>query len=181
MLLPLLLIAVEEIMAGRRWYMGTILVGISLLWSYYFLYINTIALVVYFLVRFFCKEKTQRTVRRFIQYVFRFAGTYLLGVGIGFLGIMTSLSSYAGSSRTVSGGLDTISGGNYGASWPIILFQGLINTGKNPGYSLRLGFVAFVWIALVILFLRRKERKEKWGRKQYLKKKLKITQLVKNE
>ena len=161
MLLPLLLIAVEEIMAGRRWYMGTILVGISLLWSYYFLYINTIALVVYFLVRFFCKEKTQRTVRRFIQYVLRFAGTYLLGVGIGFLGIMTSLSSYAGSSRTVSGGLDTISGGNYGASWPIILFQGLINTGKNPGYSLRLGFVAFAWIALVILFLRRKERKEK--------------------
>ena len=112
-------------MAGRRWYMGTILVGISLLWSYYFLYINTIALVVYFLVRFFCKEKTQRTVRRFIQYVLRFAGTYLLGVGIGFLGIMTSLSSYAGSSRTVSGGLDTISGGNYGASWPIILFQPL--------------------------------------------------------
>lgn len=161
MLLPLMIIAVEEILAKKRWYPGTVLIGLSLLWSYYFLYINTIALVAYFLVRFFCREKTQRTLRQFLQYILTFAGTYILGVGIGFLGIMTSLSSYAGSSRTVSGGLDTASGGDYGANWILGLMQSLINTGKNPGYSLRLGFIALVWIALVILFIRWRERKGK--------------------
>lgn len=161
MFFPLLIIAVEEILTRKRWYLGTVMVGISLLWSYYFLYINTIALVVYFLVRFFCMEKTQRTLRQFVQYILMFAGTYILGVGIGFLGLMSSFSSYAGSSRTASGGLDTVSGGDYGANWILGLMQSLINTGKNPGYSLRLGFIGLVWIALVILFIRWRERKGK--------------------
>lgn len=158
--LPILLIAVEEILQKGQWYLGTAMIGFSLLCSYYFLYINTIALVVYFLVRFFFMEKEKRTAGQFFKYLFTFAGTYLLGVGIGFLGIMTSLSSYAGSSRTVSGGLDTASGGDYGSGWILGFFEGLINTGKNPGYSLRLGFVALTWIAVVILCVKWKKYRE---------------------
>ena len=158
--LPILLIAVEEILQKGEWYLGTAMIGFSLLCSYYFLYINTIALVVYFLVRFLCMQKEKRTLRQFFRYLFTFAGTYLLGVGIGFLGIMTSLSSYAGSSRTASGGLDTVSGGNYGGNWIMGFFEGLINTGKNPGYSLRLGFVALTWIAVVLLCMKWKKYRE---------------------
>lgn len=159
-LLPLMILAVEEILTRNRWYLGTIVVGMSLLWNYYFLYVNTIAAVMYFIVRFVLLEKENRKLQKFVQYIGTFAGAYLLGVGIGFLGIMTTFSSYVGSSRSSVGSFDTPSGGDYGASWILGMFQGLINTGRNPAYSLRLGFTALVWIAIVIMFLRRKKRKK---------------------
>ena len=49
-LFPLLLIAIEEIIQGKRWYLCTILVAISLFSNYYFLYMNTVGMGIYFLV-----------------------------------------------------------------------------------------------------------------------------------
>ena len=67
-LFPLLLIAIEEIIQGKRWYLCTILVAISLFSNYYFLYMNTVGMGIYFLVRFFCqKEKEKKTFLKFIQ------------------------------------------------------------------------------------------------------------------
>ena len=50
-LLPLLIIAMERLIRYGKWYMMTVMVALSLLCSYYFLYMNTIALGFYFVCR----------------------------------------------------------------------------------------------------------------------------------
>ena len=82
-LFPLLLIAIEEIIQGKRWYLCTILVAISLFSNYYFLYMNTVGMGIYFLVRFFCqKEKEKKTFLKFIQKGLVICTTYLLCGGM---------------------------------------------------------------------------------------------------
>ena len=56
-LLPILVVAMERLIRNRKWYMLTVLVGVSLLCSYYFLYMNTIALGIYFVLRIVCTEE----------------------------------------------------------------------------------------------------------------------------
>ena len=67
-MLPLLVIAIEEILRGRRWQLCTIFVAVSLFSNYYYLYMNTLGLAIYFLVRFFCqKEKEKKTFKNFMM------------------------------------------------------------------------------------------------------------------
>ena len=78
---PLLIIAIEEIIRKRRWYLCTILVALSLFSNYYFLYMSTIGMGIYFLVRFFCQpEKKDRSLKNFIGRGLVISGSYLLGV-----------------------------------------------------------------------------------------------------
>ena len=79
-MLPLLVIAIEEILRGRRWQLCTIFVAVSLFSNYYYLYMNTLGLATYFLVRFFCqKEKEKRTFKNFMTKGLIISGSYLLG------------------------------------------------------------------------------------------------------
>ena len=55
-LLPLMIIAMEQLIRYGKWYMMTVLVALSLLCSYYFLYMNTIALGFYFVCRILCTK-----------------------------------------------------------------------------------------------------------------------------
>ena len=158
-LLPLLIIAVEQILREKKWHLGCVLIAVSLLSNYYFLFMNTIALIVYFLVRFFCMEKEKKTLRNFMNYLGIFAGAYILGVGMGCLTIFTSIFAYAGSARAGTGALAMDSPLYYGSSWLTDVYMFFLTTGKNTGYWLKMGFVPLAYLAVVMLFMRR-ERKE---------------------
>ena len=50
--LPMLLIALDRLITDRKVLMYSLFVGISMFTNYYFLYINTVAMGVYALIRF---------------------------------------------------------------------------------------------------------------------------------
>lgn len=159
-MLPLLILSIEEILRHRRWYLCSIFVAVSLLGNYYFLYMNTIAMGIYFLVCFFCqKEPGERTFRKFVGRGLVISGSYLLGVGMGCMTIFTTFGKYLGSGRKGSVLIKTASLFFYRAEWLLSCFQTFLTTANSPGEWLKLGYLPIAMLAVVILFAR-KGRKE---------------------
>lgn len=159
-MLPLLIISMEEIIRKRRWYLCSIFVAISLFSNYYYLYMNTIAMGIYFLVRFFCqKEKANRTVRNFIRRGLTICGSYLLGVGMSCIVLATTFGLYLGSGRSGSISISTPSLFFYSTNRLVRTFLTFITTANSPGDWLKLGYLPIALLAVVFLFLR-KGRKE---------------------
>ena len=158
-LLPLQILAIEEILRGRKWQICTIVTAVGLFSNYYFLYMNTIAMGIYFLVRFFCRaEKEQRTWKVFLKYTCTICGSYLLGVGMSCIVLATTFGMYLGSGR--SGALiKTPSLFYYSADWLISCFMTALTAANSPGEWLKLGYLPIAMFAVVFLFLR-KERRE---------------------
>ena len=160
-LLPLLVIAMERLIRDKKWYMMTILVALSLLCSYYFLWMNTIAIGIYFVVRILCTEEYRNLVTFFTRGLI-IVGSYILGAGIGIISIFTSFASYMGSSRTEGGSLDSFLSTTplfYRPEWISDSFISYISDSFTPGMWLKLGFAPIALLAVVLLFTR-KARKE---------------------
>ncbi len=165
-LLPLCLLALEEILRKRNWYIFTILIWIHIWCGYYFLYMDTIAMGTYFLVRFFMNPKG-RSIKNFFVKGFTIAGTYLLGIMIGNITLLSSFASYLGSSRTM-----TQTAGKVGA--PLLysnlikralqLFRSFMTIGRTSFSGLRLGFVPLLYLSIILLFLYRRN----WQRKVFV-------------
>lgn len=158
LMLPLMLLSVEEICRKRRWYLCTLLVWIHLWCGYYFLYMNTIAMGVYFLIRFL-ERREGRTLKNFFLRARTIVCSYLLGVLIGNTALVATFGSYLNSSRTTA--IDY--GGNinylfYGFSWVWDVFRGFLTGGRSPGYWLRLGFVPLIVVGIVLLLSRKGQR-----------------------
>ena len=159
-MLPLLIIAVEEILKGKRWYLCTIFVAVSLLGNFYYLYMSTLGLAVYFLVRFFCqKEKEKRTVRNFLSRGLVISGSYLLGVAMSCISLATLFGLYVGSARNGAAVIKTPSLFYYSEQWPVRCFLTFLTTANSPGEWMKLGFLPIAYLAIVFLFTR-KGRKE---------------------
>ncbi len=160
-LLPLLVIAMERLIRDKKWFMMTALVGLSLLCSYYFLYINTIALGIYFLARiFFTKE--YRNLKTFIGRGLIIVGSYVLGACIGIISLVTSFGSYMGSSRSGSGSISKFLSRSplyYRGEWPMDSLMSYISVSTTPGLWLKLGFAPIAMLSAILLFTR-KNRKE---------------------
>ena len=159
-LLPLLIAAMERLIRERKWYLFTILTAVSLLCSYYFLYMNTLALGIYFLTRILC-DKELRSLKIFIQRSLVIAGSYLLGVSIGIISLFTSFGSYIGSGRSSSGTVSKFLSTTplfYRAEWIPDFFVTFISDSFAPGMWLKLGIAPLAVFALVLLFTRDRRR-----------------------
>ena len=157
---PLLIIAIEEIIRKRRWYLCTILVALSLFSNYYFLYMSTIGMGIYFLVRFFCQpEKKDRSLKNFIGRGLVISGSYLLGVAMSCIVLVTTFGLYVGSGRSGSAVIKTPSLFYYHAKWLLSCFLCFPTTANSPGDWLKLGYLPIAFLAVVFLFTR-KGRKE---------------------
>ncbi len=152
-LLPLLIISIEEILRGRRWYLCTLSVAVSLLSNYYFLYMNTIAMGIYFVVRFLCqRDPGERTFRKFAGRGLVISGSYLLGVGMGCMTLFTTFGKYLSSGRSGSALIKTASLFFYRAEWLLRCFQTFLTTANSPGEWLKLGYLPIAMLAVVALF-----------------------------
>lgn len=161
-LLPLLVIAVEEILRHKKWYLCTILVAVSLFSNYYYLYMSTLGLVIYFFVRFFCqKEKEKRSFKSFMSYVGIVSGSYLLGVAMSCIVLVTTFGLYVGSGRSGSTLIKTPSLFFYGEEWLVRCFETFLTTVNSPGDWLKLGFLPIAYLAVVFLFLRKGKKELK--------------------
>ncbi len=156
-MLPLAILCMEEIYRKKRWYFCTILVWIHLWCGYYFLYMDTLAMGVYFLIRFFA-NKEGRTFKEFWLRMRTIVCSYLLGVAIGNITLVNSFASYLNSSRAVTE-TDTVEMQvnllSYGLTWPLKFFRSFMTAGRGPGNWLRLGFIPLIFVGIVVLFLKK--------------------------
>lgn len=163
-LLPVLVVAMERLIRSRKWYMLTVLVAVSLLCSYYFLYMNTIALGVYFILRIVCTKK-YRNWKTFFERGLIITGSYILGVSIGIISLFTSFGSYMGSSRSGGGKISSflsITPLYYRTEWLVDFFTSYISDNFTSGLWLKLGFAPIVLLAIVLLFTRKNRKELRW-------------------
>lgn len=154
--LPLLMLATEEIFRQKRWYLCTIFVAVALPANYYFIYMSTIAMGIYYIGRFlFTKDKEKKTWRCFFTTTAVFAGSYLLGVVIGNISLFTSFASFVGSGRAGTSKIAATSFFHYNKAWLVHLYTYFISAPSSPGAWLKLGFIPLSYIAVVILFTKK--------------------------
>ena len=163
-LLPVLVVAMERLIRSRKWYMLTVFVAVSLLCSYYFLYMNTIALGAYFVLRIVC-TKEYRNWRTFFERGFIIVGSYVLGASIGVISLFTSFGSYMGSSRSGGGKISAFLSTTplyYRTEWLVDFFTSYISDNFTSGLWLKLGFAPIALLAVVLLFTRKNRKELRW-------------------
>ena len=160
-LMPLMVVAMERLIRHGKWYMMTIMVTWSLLCSYYFLYMNTIALGVYFVCRILFTRK-YRNLRTFFGRGLTIVGAYVLGTMMGIISIITSFGGYLGSARSEGGKLARLLSKNrmfYRPRWIEDTLISSITYNFSPGYWLKIGTIPLALFGAVLLFSR-KNRKD---------------------
>ena len=121
---------------------------------------STIGMGIYFLVRFFCQpEKKHRSLKNFIGRGLVISGSYLLGVAMSCIVLVTTFGLYVGSGRSGSAVIKTPSLFYYHAKWLLSCFLCFPTTANSPGDWLKLGYLPIAFLAVVFLFTR-KGRKE---------------------
>lgn len=101
--LPLLFLGAEYMMdrTGKHSFLlFTVMVCMGFLSNYYFMYINTVALPVYVLIRFFSGE-AQNRLRELISLFFRMVAAYVTGLLMSGIILLPALSRYFNSYRSV--------------------------------------------------------------------------------
>ncbi|MDO4345399.1 MAG: YfhO family protein [Eubacteriales bacterium] len=162
-LLPLCLISMEEIYQKKRWYLCTIFAWIHIWCGYYFTYMDTLVMGVYFLIRFL-GNREGRTLKEFLLRMRTIICSYTLGIVIGNITLINSFASYLSSSRTTSVREDLETNYlYYGKSWYVNVFRDFLTAGRGPGHWLRLGFIPLIYIAVVVLFTKKGKKNLKAG------------------
>lgn len=150
--LPLLIMGVEKIFRKERPYLFTIVVAVAAMSNFYFFYMLTAAAVIYALIRFPVYKQDG-----FFKTVFRFAGWYLLGIGLSMIILLPVLISFSNNARSASTT-------NYFSIflYPKDYYKEIIR--QSIGYqkidrSTYLNYIALAYCSVIALFLKKsKER-----------------------
>ena len=159
--LPLLCIGLEQIMQKRKLLFYTLMVAISLMASYYFLFINTLLMGIYVLIRIGAVYDTHR-IRNFFQVLWRIIVSYLLGCGMSAVFFASSIASFFLSARTDSGENAASAVGSYisyGATRIVRLFLSLVAPVRDAGYLTTISVSVLVIPVLLLLFTRKIRQK----------------------
>lgn len=150
--LPLLIVGVEKIYRKEKPYLFTIMVAISAMSNFYFFYMLTAVAVIYALIRFPVYKEAG-----FFKTLGRFAGWYILGLGLSMILLLPVIIAFMGNARSSSGV-------NY---FSIFLYQRkyyqsliLQSIGFHlPGRGTSLNFIALAYCGGIVLLLKKsKER-----------------------
>lgn len=150
---PLLLIAMDRLIEKKGSLFFTFMVALSLSTNYYFLYMTTIALGFYALVRFASIYKENK-LKEFAIMMGKIIAFYLIGVGIGAVFFLPTVIRALGSERVGSVKTMLRSLYSYSNDQYYKLFASTI-TGHFALYDIYLAFASIFIPAVIILFLRR--------------------------
>ena len=164
-ILPLMLIAAEKVMEGHI--AGTVFFPIvtflGFVSNYYFMYISSIALLVYMLVRFPEYSRKHTGISRskgsvFLNLFFRMAGLYITGVCMSLAIFLPTMIRYANSSRTTQiadrQNLLFYPDIRRYFAWTVNLFTPYVRSGNGTN----LNYSVIVLPALISLFFFRKKK-----------------------
>lgn len=150
---PLMLVGIERVLAGKRPVFLTVVTGLYALTGYYWLFMGTLFVCLYALVRFF-EEK--RGLKEFGRFFLRAAGGYGLGLMLAAPFFVPNVIGFLQSNRT--GGERGIPALFATAEQAKKVLQGLI----APRDWNFMGLCAIVLPALLLLFARREKRARGW-------------------
>ena len=153
--LPLLLLGAEYMMEqGRKhsFALFTVMVYLGFTSNYYFMYINSVALLIYVLIRFFVLHPKGRRVREFFSLLVRMVSAYLVGLLLSFVTLLPTLNRYFNSYRSAnlseSGNLLYYEDARRYFAWAINLISPL----EASGNGTHLNFTVTVLPAIVLIF-----------------------------
>jgi len=150
---PLMLVGIERVLTGKRPVFLAVITGLYALTGYYWLFMGTLFVCLYALVRFF-EEK--RGLKEFGWFFLRAAGGYGLGLMLAAPFFVPNVIGFLQSNRT--GGERGIPALFATAEQAKTILQGLI----APGDWNFMGLCAIVLPALLLLFIRREKSVRGW-------------------
>lgn len=151
--LPLLVAGLEKILKRDKPYLFIAAVFYAALCGYYHLYMMTIMLGVYGLVRFFDLRRKGRKMR-FIGFVLRGIGSYVLGIGLSAVVLIPGVIFFLDGNR---GGFSNYNPANYSLGYFKNRFLQLFAPSTGSGWTCP-ALAAIVMFALVLLFLSKGRR-----------------------
>lgn len=152
-ILPLLLLSAEQVMRRQSVLLFSAVTALGFLSNYYFMYMCTVGLAVYVLLRFFDLYRRNRG-RAFLLLVLRMGGAYLLGVGMTAVVMFPTVLRLGSSARLGNEKAENLL--VYGNlrryyTW----FLDFITPFRQTGSNTKLNYTVLVFPALVLLFVRK--------------------------
>ncbi len=164
--LPLLLLGAERMLhreEEHRFVLFSVMTAVSFISNYYFMYIASVAAVLYVFIRFFQIYKENR-IRKFVIVFVRFTAAYVTGTLIACITLLPVLKRYAGSYRsqhlTSLSNLLVYADKRRYVAWLINLISPL----RASGNGTHLNYVVLVIPALILLFFVRAKGEQESGR-----------------
>ena len=155
--LPLLLLAVERMREGKGMLLFPAAVFLGFVSNYYFMYICSIALLVYVLLRLpdylaCAAQNGKKRPGAFFSLALRMVSLYALGLGMSLVTLLPTLIRYAGSYRTAQTAqrqnLLFYADPRRYAAWIVNLITPYVSSGNGTN----LNYAVIVFPALVLLF-----------------------------
>ncbi|MCO8193090.1 GtrA family protein [Anaerofustis sp. NSJ-163] len=151
--LPLILIGVENVLRGKKPYLFIIMITISAISSFYFLYMLTIATIIYAFIRvmYIYKEKGL-FLKKLVYYFFKFLFYYFIGILLSAIILLPVLIGFLGSARA-NGQVSNLTL-FYNISYYINIFKYMFVAGSIGEWT----FLGFNTIMIFTTFLVFKEK-----------------------
>jgi len=152
--LPLLLMGIDMVMKKKRPILFVLSVFYSALCGFYFLYMMTLVLAVYVIVKFFDYVKTNR-FWNFVRIAKRIVGNYLLGTGMAALLLLPTVCAFFSSSRAGA----SVERNYLSYGWDYY-HDHLLRIVAPAASEARFSLAAIVLFAVILLFFHRKGRRD---------------------
>lgn len=155
--LPLLLAGVERILRERKWLMFTLVTALMLVVNFYFAFMNTVAIVMYVVVRLIARIG-DRGVRESAVDGVILAGSYLLGMALSAVVFLPIVLLYLGNGRM---GIKAGYSGpllHYGSNYYIKTLRNLFVPWKAPDNYNQFNYIPLALFGLMGLFCTRGKR-----------------------
>lgn len=153
--LPLLCIGVDYLMEKKKGYFLSIMVAISALSNFYFLYMLTVILFIYALVRFFATY-TKDQGKQFLGILGKGVLYYLLGIGLSFVLLLPTMYAFSQNARVSMEGV-TQNLIHYTRRYYYDLPTYLMNFGGGRANWTLIGVSSLAVFCIVITFFKKKE------------------------
>lgn len=152
--LPLLLLGCERYLHKKKYGLFVIVVFFLFLGGYYYAWMDSLLMAIYLLIREINLHRGN--IRKILLDLGQLVAFYLLGMALSMFVLLPNLVSLFSSSRSESLGSGTTL--LYGSSHYKRLLTHLVSLDPTALNWAKLGLVGTVFLAIVVLFLRRKRR-----------------------
>lgn len=150
--LPLLFMGVEQVLKKKNPFGFIFMVFISALSNFYFLYMLTILMFVYAIIRFFYtyKEPEKPAGQQFFFTLLRAGFYYLLGIAQAAFFLLPVVGSFMNNGRISSGSQVNLL--HYSKGYYVLMANSFLAPNIYTGYWTNLTYAAFAAIGLLIIF-----------------------------
>lgn len=105
-ILPVLYIGIDKFFTGKRPYLFILSVAFNAVNNFYFFYINTLAIIIYVVIRYFCTYRNGSKAKEIFIMFFKLVFYYIVGLLISSFLFLPSVYAFLNSSRGINGTLN---------------------------------------------------------------------------